>query len=71
MTKDKALYLLAGIIVGGFLGCIVALLLFKVPAENKEIVYVLVGILGASFTTVKDFFFGSSQGSKDKDAKAP
>jgi len=39
-----------------------------VDASTRDILLVLIGILGAVFKDVYGFYFGSSKGSKDKDA---
>jgi hypothetical protein len=42
------------------------LILNPIPSVNNEILYIVIGALIGSFTNVVNFFFGSSQGSKDK-----
>lgn len=60
------MYVLGALIVVGFF-VLLGLLIFKgVPAENKEVLYLVIGALISSFTGVVQFFFGSSKGSKDK-----
>ena len=45
----------------------IALFFVEIPTNNAEVLYMTVGIIiGTGFTTVINFFFGSSQGSKDK-----
>lgn len=61
---------LALAIVGAFVTVIFVLIFFPpsgIPPEILAIVNMLVGALSAKFSTVVDFNFGSSQGSKDKD----
>ena len=69
--KDLNKYILAWLIVGGFFG-MTAYLLFilstgKEVAEST-IISLIVGALIAKFTSVCDYFFGSTQGSADKTA---
>lgn len=51
------------IVVGAFMGGIVA-----VPADFKETFGILIGVLTASVPAIMQFWFGSSTGSKHKDA---
>lgn len=41
---------------------------FKIEQQNRELVNVVLGSLVAAFTAVINFWIGSSQGSRDKDA---
>lgn len=43
-------------------------MLFKVgiPADNKEVILLIVGVVIGKFGTIVDFFFGSSKGSSEK-----
>jgi uncharacterized membrane protein len=64
--KDVFMMVLAIIIVLGVLGTIVILMKFSVPQENKNALYLILGALIGSFTSVVQYFFGSSKGSADK-----
>ena len=57
-----------GIIVVSIFGAVMALYLIKpdfIPSENREW-SMLIGALISQFTTVLNYFFGSSKGSSDK-----
>ncbi len=56
------------IVVAGFGGVCVALFFFKIPQEMKELAMLLLGILGAGFTSVINYWTGSNSGSQKKDA---
>ena len=59
------------VVLGFFLSSVV--LIFSGPAENsqaRELLNIIVGALVAAFTAVVNFWIGSSQGSRDKDAAA-
>jgi hypothetical protein len=69
--KDINKFILAWLIVGGFFA-MTAYLLYLL-ASGKEvaestIISLIVGALIAKFTSVCDYFFGSTQGSADKTA---
>lgn len=61
---DLFKYILGGLIVVGFFGTILFLII-RDPDNN--ILNLLIGALIASFTTIKDYFFGSSSSSAKKD----
>ncbi len=44
-----------------------ALFFFKIAQEMKELAMLLLGILGAGFTTVVNYWMGSSSSSQKKD----
>ncbi len=64
--KDAMMMALAIIIVLGVLGTVIVLMKYQVPTENKDALYLVLGTLVGSFTTVVSYFFGSSKGSADK-----
>ena len=65
--RDSTPTILAWVSIGGFLG-LLAVLCFKAPPDgSQEVLYVAVGILGGLVSSIKDFFFGSSKDSQDKD----
>lgn len=58
--------LLALLVVGAaFLFCY-ALLFFQLPPQQESVVIFVLGFVTASATQVLSYYFGSSQGSKDK-----
>ena len=66
--KDKriAIIILGIVITLAFFG-LLALLVFKgIPEQNGELLYLAVGALIAGFSTVINYFFGSSAGSAEK-----
>lgn len=52
----------------GFFGLIGILSFHPLPAENKDLVNILLGALGTAWVASMSFFFGSSSGSRSKDA---
>lgn len=54
--------------VVGFAGVCVALFFFTIPQEMKELAMLLLGILGAGFTTIVNYWTGSTSSSQKKDA---
>jgi len=65
-VKDIPMLVLAGAVVVGFFALMYLLVYHAIPAENKEILNIVVGALIASFTAVVGYYFGSSKGSSDK-----
>ena len=64
--KDIPMYILGSLISVGFFTAIYLVLIMVVPAENKDIALLLLGVLAAKFTDVVGYYFGSSKGSADK-----
>ena len=62
--RDIHLYMMAWIIIVGFMGLAV-MMIFKAVPEN-QIVTMMFGALIMGFSTVLAYFFGSSKGSADK-----
>jgi hypothetical protein len=67
-TQDWCLYILAGVVVVGFYGLTVLLMLggANTSEGNKEIAFMLFGGLVTGFSMVLSYFFGSSAGSAQK-----
>ncbi len=71
MIKNKNIneilfYILAIIVIVGFFTSIIFLFIYKIPNENSQILNILIGCLVACFSTVVQYFFGSSIGSRQK-----
>ena len=66
MQKTLPLYILGGLIVVCFFAMCACLIFFTVPAAQAPMVWAFFGILGAAFTAVVQYFYGSSSGSAAK-----
>jgi len=66
--RDWNIFSLSWMIVLGFFSVTYMLIFVDLPEGGNEIAMILLGALTAGFSTVLQYFFGSSQGSKDKDA---
>ncbi len=66
--RDANLYVLAWVMVGGFLALITFLLFVPVPTDQSGVIFMLFGALSSGFGSVIAYFFGSSAGSKEKDS---
>lgn len=64
--KDRFQYGLAAFVVGGFFFVLGALIMYAVPADNKDALNIALGALVAGFSAVLGYFFGSSKGSSEK-----
>lgn len=59
---------IALIVIIGFFGALYMMAHNPIPPENKDLVNILLGILGGSgFTAVMAYYFGSSIGSRNKE----
>ena len=58
---------LAGIIVVGFFGILITMMMGWLTASDQQALLLLLGSLSAAFGGVINFFFGSSHGSQNKD----
>lgn len=66
IDNDKNRYILAWFLGAGLFIIIVILVFFDIKNGSKEIVYILLGSFSTAFTQTVSYFFGSSEGSKDK-----
>ena len=65
-AKDWAMYILGALTAVGFF-ILLGLLVFQaIPESNNELLYLSVGALITGFTTVINYFYGSSAGSAQK-----
>ena len=65
-AKNIFQYALGALITIGFFTLLYMLLLSAVPAENKDILNIVVGALIGAFSSIVGYFYGSSLGSADK-----
>ena len=66
MDNDRNRYILAWFLGAGLFLLIVLLVFFDINNGSKEIVYTLLGRFSTAFTMTINYFFGSSEGSKEK-----
>jgi uncharacterized protein YacL len=67
MNKDLYQNIL-GTAIGVILMIVLALLFtIDIPQNNMNVLLLIIGALISSFTTVVQYYFGSSKGSADKD----
>jgi hypothetical protein len=59
--------LLAALTTGGFFGLIGVMCFVKVPIENRDAIMLAIGALGAGWSAILSYYFGSSRGSAAKD----
>lgn len=67
-TKDRLPGILAVAVIIGFFVVLGFVSLYELPAATGPVVTLLMGSLAAGLTQVLNFYFGSSVGSKNKDA---
>ncbi len=68
LFSKRFIYYLAAFIMLAIAVFVILLFYVTIPDGNNEIVYMAFGIFMGIGTSVAAFFFGSSQGSKDKEA---
>ena len=66
-VKSSTPDILAVIIVTGFFGILIAMMMGLLTASDQQALLILLGSLSAGFGAVLNFFFGSSRGSQNKD----
>ena len=66
LTKETYMYILGGIIIVGFFTVMVFLAVIDIPTASKDMFYIVLGALVSKFSTVVDYFYGTSKGSSDK-----
>lgn len=59
--------ILAVIIVTGFFGILITMMMGLLTVSDQQALLILLGSLSAGFGAVLNFFFGSSRGSQNKD----
>jgi len=64
--KELYMYILATIVVLCIMIFTYALIFYKIPQENIQIINILAGALMGAFLTVIGYFFGSSKSSAEK-----
>ena len=62
-VKDNAPKILAVVVTVGFFGVLAYMFKYGVPKEGDEALLILLGALGAGFSMVLSYYFGSSSGS--------
>lgn len=66
--KDKTPAILSALITIGFFGVLGWMLAKGLPDSGKDAMLIMLGALSAAWTGVISYYFGSSSGSRDKDA---
>lgn len=66
VVKDITPQILAYGLLLGFFGIIAFMLLYSVPAGSRDLLNILLGMLGTSVISVISYYFGSSAGSDAK-----
>jgi uncharacterized membrane protein len=66
-VKSHTPDILAVVIVVGFFGILITMMLGLLIATDQQALLILLGSLSAGFGAVLNFFFGSSRGSQNKD----
>lgn len=66
MSSDVGRYVLAGVVAIAAVGCFLVLVFVDPPQAVRDTVLVVFTWIMAKFQTVVDYYFGSSEGSKEK-----
>jgi hypothetical protein len=66
-VKSRTPDILAVIIVSGFFGILITMMMGLLTVSDQQSLLILLGSLSAGFGAVLNFFFGSSRGSQNKD----
>lgn len=68
-TGDKMPAILSIVVTGGFFGILTAILFYgkAIPSETFQTLNIMLGVLGAGWSSLMAYYFGSSAGSAKKD----
>ena len=66
VVLDKTPRNLAYGVTGGFFSILMFMMFFEIPVASRDILNIMLGTLGASFSGVIGYYFGSTAGSKLK-----
>lgn len=67
-VKDRTPKILAYLVTAGFFGMLVFMLFKPIPGENRDIVNIMLGVLGSTFGGIVAYYYGSTKGSEAKSA---
>ena len=66
-TNEKIFrYALACLIASGFFAVLLFLVKFSIPENNKDLLYIVIGVLIGAFGTIVNYEWGSSRSSSEK-----
>lgn len=65
-VRDRMPAILALLVTLGFFGMLAFMAISDIPGANRDLLTVMLGALGAAWTSVVGYFFGSSAGSAEK-----
>ena len=65
-TRESFMYILGGLITLAIIVVVGVLVFVAIPEQNQRVLDMCLGGLLVAFTTVVNYFFGSSRGSADK-----
>lgn len=68
-TKELIRGVMSVLMILMMIGLFILIFMIELPENNKDMAYLLVGAVSGSFTTIIAFWYGSSQGSADKQDK--
>lgn len=66
VVQDKTPRNLAYVVIGGFFFILVTMMFLEVPTASRDILNIMLGTLGGSFSGVIGYYFGSSASSAAK-----
>lgn len=67
--KDKAPAVIAVVSFVGFFGILLALMFVDIPPTGEKPLLIMLGVLGGIVTSIAQYYYGSSKGSKEKTAQ--
>ncbi len=57
-AKDQIKIYIASLTIFGFYSLVGSLLFVSIPVDNRDILYILIGFMGAAFMNVVSHYFG-------------
>ena len=67
-TRSRMPAFIALVALTGFFGILICMIFVTLPAASEAPLQIMLGVLGTLVVGISNFYFGSSQGSKDKTA---
>jgi hypothetical protein len=66
LGRELGMYIIALVVIGCTLWTLYKLFGVEIPAANRDAIMLVIGAFVSKFSTIVDWFFGSSKGSSEK-----
>lgn len=66
VVKDNTPKIMAYVTTFGFFGMLLMMMLYPIPQENRDILNIMLGSLGAAWLGINSYYYGSTRGGEVK-----